>query len=422
MYTKTDLRFSQLPRPYIHKTWYTAMRIIVAASGGVAALKTPSLVRRLQEAGHEVRVAATDDALHFVTKLSLAVAAGGAVFDREAWFAADGQARHIDWARWADALLVAPATADALASASTGRGDDVISALILAGVPKVIWAPAMNTEMWRHAAVQHNVETLRTFGHQFVGPAEGKLAAKGEGEGTGRMVEPEEIVAQLAHLFKRDLEKHHVLVSAGPTREYLDPVRFISNPSSGRMGYALAEAAAARGAKVTLVSGPTALDAPVGVQRLEVESAEEMLDALSAHFSDASMLIMSAAVADWRAADIATEKKAKTGEEQTLALRRTPDILENLSKRKRKQIMVGFAMETHQGVERAADKAKRKKLEFICLNYPTQENTAFGGDTNQVTIVTADAQAEELPLMSKRDLADVILDRALSIYEGRSSE
>ena len=398
------------------------MRIIVAASGGVAALKTPSLVRRLQETGHEVRVAATDDALHFVTKLSLAVAAGGAVFDREAWFAADGQARHIDWARWADALLVAPATADALASAATGRGDDVISALILAGAPRTIWAPAMNTEMWCHPAVQHNVEALRTFGHYFIGPAEGKLAAKGEGKGVGRMVEPEEIVAQLAHLFERDLEGHHVLVSAGPTREYLDPVRFISNPSSGRMGYALAEAAAVRGAKVTLVSGPTALDVPVGVQRLEVESAEEMLEALSTHFDDASMLIMSAAVADWRAADIATEKKAKSGEEQTLALRRTPDILENLSKRKEKQIMVGFAMETHQGVERAADKAKRKKLEFICLNYPTRENTAFGGDTNQVTIVTADAQAEELPLMSKRDLADLILDRALSLYEGRSSE
>ncbi len=396
------------------------MNIIVAASGGVAALKTPSLLRRLQEAGHEVRVATTDDALYFVTKLSLAVAAGGEVFDREAWFAPDGQARHIDWARWADALLVAPATADALASAATGRGDDVVSALILAGIPNVIWAPAMNTEMWRHPAVERNVETLRAFGHHFIGPTAGKLAAKGEGEGVGRMVEPEEIVAQLSDLFKSDLQGHRVLVSAGPTREYLDPVRFISNPSSGRMGYALAEAAAGRGAQVTLVSGPTSLTKPRGVERLEVESAEEMLEALSAHFDDASILIMSAAVADWRAADIATEKQAKSGEEQTLSLERTPDILETLSKRKAQQIMVGFAMETHQGVERAADKAKRKKLEFICLNYPTQESTAFGGDTNRVTIVTADEKAEELSLMSKRDLADIILDRALSIYEQRS--
>ena len=396
------------------------MKLIVAASGGVAALKTPSLLRRLQEAGHEVRVVATDDALYFVTKLSLAVAAGGEVFDREAWFAPDGQARHIDWARWADALLVAPATADALASAATGRGDDVISALILAGVPEVVWAPAMNTEMWRHLAVERNVETLRTFGHHFIGPSKGNLAAKGEGAGVGRMVEPEEIVARLGNLFQRDLAGHHVLVSAGPTREYLDPVRFISNPSSGRMGYALAEAAAARGARVTLVSGPTSLTRPHSVERVDVESAEEMLEALSDHFEGASILIMSAAVADWRAADIATEKQAKSGDEQTLALKRTPDILETLSERKKQQIMVGFAMETHQGVERAADKAKRKKLEFICLNYPTQENTAFGGDTNKVTIVTADESAEELPLMSKRDLADVILDRALEIHRQRS--
>ena len=395
------------------------MKLIVAASGGVAALKTPSLVRRLQEGRHEVRVAATDDALYFVTKLSLAVAAGGEVFDREAWFAADGRARHIDLARWADALLVAPATADALASAATGRGDDVISALILAGVPEVIWAPAMNTEMWRHPAVERNVETLKTFGHHFIGPGTGKLAAKGEGEGVGRMVEPEEIVAQLSDLFRNDLAGHHILVSAGPTREYLDPVRFISNPSSGRMGYALATAAAERGAQVTLVSGPTALDKPHGVKKVDVESAEEMLEALSNHFDDASILIMSAAVADWKAADIATEKQAKSGEEQTLALKRTPDILETLSQRKKQQIMVGFAMETHQGVERAADKAKRKRLEFICLNYPTQENTAFGGDTNKVTIVTADEQADELPLMSKRDLADIILDWALSIHEQR---
>ena len=397
------------------------MNLIVATSGGVAALKTPSLLRRLREAGHEVRVAATDDALHFVTKLSLAVAAGGEVFDRELWFASDGQARHIAWARWADVLLVAPATADALASAATGRGDDVISGLILAGVPRVIWAPAMNTEMWRHLAVERNVEILKAFEHHFIGPAEGNLAAKGEGRGVGRMVEPEEITAQLGHLFKRDLTDHHVLVSAGPTREYLDPVRFISNPSSGRMGYALAEAAAQRGAEVTLVSGPTALNVPSGVERLEVESAQEMLAALSTHFERATMLIMSAAVADWRAADIATEKQPKLGEEQTLTLQRTPDILENLSKRKGQQVMVGFAMETHQGVARAADKAKRKKLDFICLNYPTREGTAFGSDTNQVTMVSADAQAEELPLMSKRALADLILDRALVVAKRRQN-
>ena len=395
------------------------MNLIVAASGGVAALKTPSLLRRLREAGHEVRAAATDDAYHFVTPLSLAVAAGGPVFDRAAWFAPDGAARHIDLARWADALLVAPATADALASAATGRADDVVSALVLAGVAKVVWVPAMNSAMWEHPAVAHNAETLRGFGHAFVGPAFGPLAAKGEGAGVGRMVEPEEVVEVLESLFKpQDLSNEYVLVSAGPTREYLDPVRFISNPSSGKMGYAVAAAARDRGARVTLVSGPTALPTPAGVTFERVESAAEMLDALSRHVDAATVLVMTAAVADWRVGEPAREKQAKMGERQTLELVRTPDILETLAPRKGSSIFVGFAMETHQGVERAADKAKRKSLDFIVLNYPTREGTAFGGDNNEVTLVRPDSDAEKLPLMSKRALADVIFDRVLRVRAG----
>ena len=388
------------------------MKLIVAASGGVAALKTPSLLRRLCEAGHEVRAAATDDAYHFVTKLSLAVAAGGEVFDRAAWFAPDGQARHIELARWADALVVAPATADALSGAAQGRADDVISALVISGVPKVVWVPAMNTEMWNHPAVQRNVARLKKDGHAFVGPAHGTLAAKGEGEGVGRMVEPEEVVAALPGLFaKKDFAGRRVLVSAGPTREYLDPVRFISNPSSGKMGYAVAAAAIERGAEVTLVTGPSQVAPPSGATVKQVESAEEMLAALRKHFAETSVLIMSAAVADWRAAEVATEKQAKMGERQTLELVRTPDILSELAKERDAQLMVGFAMETHQGVERAADKARRKGLEFICLNYPTKAQTAFGGDNNEVTLVTPDGEAEKLPVMSKREVAERILDR-----------
>ncbi len=395
------------------------MKLIVAASGGVAALKTPSLLRRLQEAGHEVRAAATDDAYHFVTPLSLAVAAGEPVFDRVAWFAPDGSAFHIDLARWADALLVAPATADALASAATGRADNVVSALVLAGVPKVVWVPAMNSAMWEHPAVVRNVETLRGFGHAFVGPAVGPLAAKGEGAGVGRMVEPEAVVAGLAALFKpRDLSNEHVLVSAGPTREHLDPVRFISNPSSGKMGYAVATAARDRGARVTLVSGPTALVTPAGVTFERVESASEMLAALSKHLEAVTVLVMTAAVADWRAGTPAREKRAKMGERQTLELVRTPDILETFAPRKGSRVFVGFAMETHQGVERAADKAKRKNLDFILLNYPTRDTSAFGGDSNEVTLVRPDGDAEKLPLMSKRALADLILDRALRVRAG----
>ena len=392
------------------------MKIIVAASGGVAALKTPSLIRRLSEAGHEVRVAATEDAYFFVTPLSLAVAAGSEVFDKTSWFTPDGRSRHIELARWADALLVAPATADALASAATGRADDVVSALCLLAIPKVIWAPAMNTAMWHTPSVQRNVQSLKQDGHVFIGPAVGTLAAKSEDAGVGRMSEPDDIVAYVTQLFAtKDYAGQRVLVSAGPTREYLDPVRFISNPSSGKMGYAVAEAARDRGANVTLVTGPTSLNAPAGVNVIQVESAQEMKTALESEFAAVHTLIMTAAVADWRAREVATEKQAKLGEVQQLELVRTPDILESLRPLKKAQRVVGFAMETHQGVARAADKARRKGLDFICLNYPTQQGTSFGGDDNQVTIVLPDGSSEPLARMSKRQVADVILDKILSL-------
>ena len=268
------------------------MRIVVAATGGVAALKTPSLLRRLREAGHEVRAAATDDAFAFITELSLAVAAGGDVFTRAAWFRPDGDARHLSWARWAELLVIAPATADALSSAATARSDDVVSALILGGVPRVLWVPAMNTAMWEHPLVRRNLETLRSIGHGVMEPDVGPLAARGEGSGVGRMPEPEEIVRRLPGLFgPHDLAGKKVLVSAGPTREYLDPVRYLSNPSSGKMGYAVAEAARDRGAAVTLVSGPVALAPPPGVDTVRVETAEAMLAALSENFDRCDVLV-----------------------------------------------------------------------------------------------------------------------------------
>jgi phosphopantothenoylcysteine decarboxylase/phosphopantothenate--cysteine ligase len=389
------------------------MNILVAATGGVAALKTPSLIRRLQEAGHAVRVAATEAAYQFVTPLSLAVAAGSPVFDQAAWFAPDGEARHIALARWAELLLVAPATADALASAATGRADDVVSALCLTGIPRIVWTPAMNTAMWQHPAVQHNCSVLRGFGHQIIEPDTGRLATKGEGEGIGRMPEPEALVQAVLGL-PQDFQGKTLLISAGPTQEYLDPVRFISNPSSGKMGYALAEAALSRGAKVVLVSGPTALTPPQGAMLIAVTSAQEMLETLSTHFAQCDALIMSAAVADWRAETIKAQKEPKQGEVQTLKLVRTPDILSTLNERRNHQKLVGFAMETDAGVERAADKARRKGLEFICLNYPTKEGSAFGGDENEVTIVSPDGAAEPLPRLSKRALADEILSRLLN--------
>ena len=393
------------------------MNVIAGVTAGVAAVKAPSLIRRLNEAGFEVRAAATDDAYHFVTALSLAVAAGHPVFDRAAWFRPDGRALHIELARWADVLLVAPATADTLGAAATGRADDVVSALVISGVPQVVWVPAMNTAMWEHPAVRHNVATLRGYGHQFIGPAEGTLAAKGEGAGIGRMTEPEEIVAELQRLtFSGDLAGVTVLVSAGPTREHLDPVRFLSNPSSGKMGYAVAAAAKRRGARTMLVSGPTSLSDPAGVEVVRVESATQMQRALSDRIADADILVMAAAVADWQAARPQRTKQKKTGSTQLLELVRTPDILEQLAERKGERVFVGFAVESAEGPARAADKARRKRLDFVCLNTLTPGGGPFGRDDNRVIIVTPDGAAHELPLMSKRALADEILTRALTRY------
>lgn len=386
--------------------------MVVAVSGGAAAIKTPFVLRRLREAGFEVRAAATDDAYRFVTALSLSLAAGGEVFDRGAWFSPRGRALHLEWAAWADLLLVAPASADALASAAGGRGDDVISALVLAGARRVAWAPAMNGGMWRNRAVQRNVERLVADGHLILGPSEGAMATEGEEPGPGRMLEPEELTARVRAIVGRsDLRGRSLLVSAGPTREFLDPVRFISNPSSGRMGYAIAEAAAQRGAEVTLVTGPTEVRPPAGAELVRVVTAEEMLAALADRFDACDALVMTAAVADWKAAVPAGQKQPKVGERRSLELIRTPDILETLGGRKRNQVMVGFAMETDEGVTRAAEKARRKHLDFICLNYPTREGSGFGGDENEVTLVTTDGASEPLPRMSKRRLADIILDR-----------
>ena len=395
-------------------------RVLVAAGGGVAAIKTPTLLRRLREAGHEVRALATPRALEFVTELSLAVAAGGEVATEARWFSAYGNALHIELARWAELVVVAPATADQLAKAASGLADDLLSATLLAGARRVLWAPAMNPEMWQHPATRANIAKLEAWGHAFGGPEYGGLAAGGEGEGLGRMSEPEAIVERVRYLLTpKDLEGVTVLVSAGPTREYLDPVRFISNPSSGRMGYAVAEAARDRGARVVLVSGPTALPVPWGVEFVRVTSALEMHDAMHAHFAEADVVVMTAAVADYRPAEVKAEKEPKTAGEKVVPLVPNPDILKSLGEAKGDRVLVGFAMETHAGVARAAEKARRKNLDFICLNYPTREGSAFGGTHNEVTIVTPEGTSEALPRMSKRALADEILDRVHRILHRR---
>nr|RIY03129.1 bifunctional phosphopantothenoylcysteine decarboxylase/phosphopantothenate--cysteine ligase CoaBC [Deinococcus sp. RM] len=394
--------------------------MLVIVGGSMAAVKAPSVLRRLRERGAEVRVIATRAALAFITELSLSTAADGPVGTDVHWFEARPDALHLTYAR-VDAAVVVGASAELLAGAAHGHAGDLALATLLSVRGPVLWVPAMNELMWTHPAVQANVEVLRGWGHGFLGPEVGAFGTRGEGRGVGRMSEPDDIAdATLALLKKgdaspapvRDLAGVRVVVSAGPTREYLDPVRFISNPSSGKMGFAVAEAARDRGADVTLVTGPVTLPDPAGVRVVRIESALELRDAVSEAARDAGIVVMTAAVADYRAATQSGEKQAKVAGDVTIHLTPNPDILAELGREKGDRVLVGFAMETHAGVERAAGKAQRKNADFILLNYPTREGTAFGGDDNQVTLVRADGSHEDWPRVSKREVAERLLTEA----------
>jgi len=395
-----------------------AGRVLLAVGGGAAAIKAPLVVRRLLEAGFEVRTLATRRALAFTTELSLATVSGHPVATDEAWFAPSGRVLHLELAAWADLVLVAPATAADLARAAAGLAEDLLSATLTAGARRVLWAPAMNPEMWADPAVAANVGRLKARGHAFAGPAYGAMAAVGEEPGLGRMLEPEELAARVRfHLAEKDYAGRTVLVTAGPTREYLDPVRFISNPSSGKMGYAVAEAARDRGARVILVSGPTALPRPFGVEFVPVESALEMHRAVLDRFPEVDLVVMAAAVADWRPAEKKGEKEPKRGEEKLLRLVRTPDILAELGAKKAHQVLVGFAMETARGLDRAYEKLKKKNLDLICLNHPTDPETAFGSDQNRLIVIEPSGRTEAWGKASKRALAERLLTRALGFMQ-----
>jgi phosphopantothenoylcysteine decarboxylase/phosphopantothenate--cysteine ligase len=397
--------------------------ILVIVGGSMAAVKAPSLLRRLREGGAGVQVIATRAALEFITELSLATAADSDVATDATWFSPRPDAQHLTLAR-ADAVVIVGASADLLARAAGGRASDLASATLLSAPGPVLWVPAMNERMWRHPAVQANAGRLRGWGHTFLGPEVGTFGSRGEGTGLGRMAEPEDIAAATFALLRpappRDLAGLRVVVSAGPTREYLDPVRFISNPSSGKMGFAVAEEARDRGAEVTLVTGPVNLPDPPGLSVVRIETALELRDAVLDAAQDAHVVVMTAAVADYRAAQQAGEKQAKVAGDVTVHLTPNPDILAELGQQQREgskghRVLVGFAMETHAGVERAALKARRKQADFILLNYPTRDGTAFGGDDNEVTLVRPDGTSEDWPRLSKREVARRLLDEALRV-------
>ena len=386
----------------------------------MAAVKAPSALRRLREAGFQTRVVATESALHFVTPLSLSAAADSTLHTDQTWFEAQPGARHLELAR-ADVVVCVGASADLLARASAGRASDLASATLLSVRAPVLWVPAMNERMWLHPAVQSNVALLRSRGGHFLGPEYGAFGSQGEGEGLGRMAEPEAVAAAAWALVHpdpaaQDLLGVKVVVSAGPTREYLDPVRFISNPSSGKMGFAVAQAARDRGAEVVLITGPVSLPDLSGVQTQHIESALELRAAVLEAAQGAQLVVMTAAVADYRAAKQAGEKQAKVAQDVSIALVPNPDILAELGGSKGGRVLVGFAMETHAGVERAAAKAQRKNADFILLNYPTQQGSAFGGDDNQVTLVRPDGTSEGWPRMSKLEVARRLLTEAAKLF------
>lgn len=398
---------------------FAGHRVVLGVTGGIAAFKAIHLARELTLAGAEVDVCLTEAACEFVQPLSFEALTGRPVY--AGLYEPGDPLLHIRLAREADAVVVAPATANCIARLAAGMGDDLLTTLVLATMAPVVVAPAMNDRMFAHPATQRNLKTLGELGYRIAGPAEGLLAWD-EGSGPGRMLEPEALVAHVARALygETPLCGKKVVVTAGPTREAADPVRFLGNRSSGKMGYAIAAEAWRRGARVTLVSGPTALDGPEGVDRVEVESAEQMLTAVRTALADADVLIMAAAVADFRPARPAGEKIKKGAETfDTLALEPTPDVLRTtLSDRPDGLIAVGFALETGDAVEKARAKLKAKQLDLIVVNDATEEGSGFEVDTNRVTLLHRSAADEALPLISKKALAGEILDRVSRVIDG----
>ena len=395
-------------------------QIVLGVTGSIAAYKAVALLRTLLREGAMVHVVMTQSATKFVTPLTFEVHTGHPVSTDV--FEAHQEMKHLSLPAQADVIVIAPATANCLAKAALGLGDDLLSTMLLSAECPLIVAPAMDGGMWTHPSVREHVRTLCARGTIVVNPEVGPLASGQVGQ--GRLAEEGAILEaiQAALVPQRDWQGQRMLVSAGPTQEPIDPVRFISNRSSGKMGYAIAEAAQARGAQVVLVTGPTAQPAPRGVEIVSVATAEEMLKALSARLAWSTTVIMAAAVADFRPTHPASQKIKKQGRTaQTLDLERTTDILASLSAQRTTQLMVGFAAETNDLIAHAKDKLKAKGLDLIVANDVTMEGAGFGSDQNAAVLIDRQGGMTELSLMSKRALADAILNRAHALLRTRQS-
>lgn len=364
--------------------------ILLGLTGGIAAYKSAELVRRLREVGASVRVVMTDAACEFITPLTLQALSGNPVHRQLLDPSAEAAMGHIELARWADLVLIAPATADFLARMAAGMGNDLLSTICLATAAPILVAPAMNQGMWQHAATQANCSTLAARGVRFAGPATGSQAC-GE-TGPGRMLEPEELLAVATECFAAAaLEGLQVMVTAGPTREAIDPVRYISNNSSGKMGFALAEAAAEAGARVTLIAGPVRLPTPPQLCRIDVVSAEDMHRAVMQRIDGCDLFIACAAVADYRPAHAATQKIKKEAEHLELSLVRNLDILADVAARRPRPFTVGFAAETTDVLDHARSKLERKGLDLIVANDVSREDIGFDSDYNEVSVVSSES-------------------------------
>ncbi len=395
------------------------MRITLGVSGGVAAYKSAELVRRLQQEGHSVLVVMTRAAREFIRPLTFAALSGQKVITD--LFASDGEANlesaieHIAVAQRTDLFVVAPATADILAKFAQGIADDFLSTLYLASAAPMVVAPAMNVNMWQHPATQQNIATLRGRGVRIVEPGEGYLACGMMGP--GRLAEQEEIIKAIQHVVqeKHDLARETVMVTAGATCEDIDPVRFLTNRSSGKMGYAIAEAAAARGAHVVLITGPTSLDTPKGVERIDVRTAAEMLQAAQEHFPSSTIAVFAAAVADYRAAEPSRSKMKRSKDSLTIRLEPNPDILATMARDKGDRLVIGFAAETDHLADNARIKLVAKNADLIVANDVTAQGAGFNVDTNVVTFFASDGQEAALPQLSKPEVAQRILEEALRL-------
>nr|WP_304215728.1 bifunctional phosphopantothenoylcysteine decarboxylase/phosphopantothenate--cysteine ligase CoaBC [Fredinandcohnia onubensis] len=394
--------------------------ILLCVSGGIAVYKAAALTSKLTQAGAQVKVIMSESAMKFVTPLTFqALSRNDVYFDT---FDEKNPAviAHIDLADWADLVVVAPATANIIGKLANGIADNMITTTLLATTVPVWIAPAMNVHMYDHPAVKRNIEILARDGYQFIEPSEGYLACGYVGK--GRLEEPEKIVELItAHFSEKPiLHGKKVLITAGPTREKLDPVRFFTNRSTGKMGYALAEAAGKAGAEVTLISGPTNLLVPPNVRMISVESAEEMFTEVMSHYQRSDIVIKSAAVADYRPKQVYDGKMKKKTGDLVLELERTTDILKTLGEKKDHQLLIGFAAETDNIDEYAKRKLTSKNLDMIVANNVTTQGAGFGTDTNLVTLYKKDGTQKDLPMMTKLEVAKAILQEVKKLLDGET--